>query len=151
MPSLEERTYELAKRALEQQEGALTELRQRTGTLLTAASITASFLGAQAITRQGLTTVVALALIAFVGSLMAAIYILLPNRGLIFAVNVPIVYEVLYEKRDDEPEVHRELAYWLQDWRSKNAPTLRRSTWFFWVASGLLLAEIVLFAVGLQQ
>src|SRR4051812_12816097 len=149
MPSLEERAYELAQHALVQQEGALTELRQRTGTLLTAASITASFLGAQAIARHGLTTLVALALIAFVGSLAAAIYVLLPKPRLIFAVNAPIIYEALYGKRADEREFHRELAYWLQSWRSANSPTYERMTRVFWIAAALLLVEIVLFAIGL--
>jgi hypothetical protein len=52
--SLEQTTYELALRALAQQEHALTEIRARTGTLLTASSLIASFLGAQAIARNGL-------------------------------------------------------------------------------------------------
>jgi uncharacterized protein (DUF1684 family) len=44
---LEDEAYRIAARALAQQEQALTELRTRTGTLLTAASLIASFLGGQ--------------------------------------------------------------------------------------------------------
>jgi hypothetical protein len=40
---LAELTYEQAQKALEQQERQVTELRQRTGTLLAAAALTASF------------------------------------------------------------------------------------------------------------
>ena len=47
--SLAELAYELALRGLTQQEAAVTELRSRTGTLLTAASLLATFLGAIAI------------------------------------------------------------------------------------------------------
>src|SRR5215210_154823 len=84
MVSLEEATYQLALRALGQQEQALTELRARTGTLLTASSLIASFLGAQALARNGLSVWVVLALIAFGVSVVLSIYVLLPKDGLIF-------------------------------------------------------------------
>ncbi len=41
--SLAQLTYEQAQKALEQQERQVNELRQRTGTLLAAAALTASF------------------------------------------------------------------------------------------------------------
>jgi hypothetical protein len=43
--SLEQTAYEIAVRTLAQQENAVNELRARTGTLLTASSLVASFLG----------------------------------------------------------------------------------------------------------
>jgi hypothetical protein len=46
---LAELSYEAAVRALDLQERAIEQLRARTGTLLAASSLTASFLGAQAI------------------------------------------------------------------------------------------------------
>jgi hypothetical protein len=47
--SLQELSYALSLRSLDQQEKALEELRNRTGTLLAATSLVASFLGARAI------------------------------------------------------------------------------------------------------
>lgn len=52
--SLEQTMHVAAARALAQQEAALEALRARTGTVLTAASLIASFLGGQAIARNGL-------------------------------------------------------------------------------------------------
>jgi hypothetical protein len=76
--TLEQTTYELAVRALAQQEQALTEIRSRTGTLLTASSLIASFLGAEAIGRNGLNAWIVLALVAFGLSVVLSIYVLLP-------------------------------------------------------------------------
>ena len=49
--SLAQLSYNAALRALDGQERGLEELRARTGTLLAAASLVASFLGAQTIQR----------------------------------------------------------------------------------------------------
>jgi hypothetical protein len=68
---------------------ALTKLRTRTGTLLTAASLIASFLGGQALAREGLSVWIVLALIAFGASVVLCIYVLLPKDGLIFALDAP--------------------------------------------------------------
>jgi hypothetical protein len=108
--SLEQATYELALRALAQPEQALTEIRARTGTLLTASSLIASFLGAEAIARNGLNVWIVLALVAFGVSVVLSIYVLLPKEGLIFALDAPETYEALYDVRDDEEEFARTLA-----------------------------------------
>jgi hypothetical protein len=147
--SLEQTTYELALRALAQQEHALTEIRSRTGTLLTASSLIASFLGAQAIARNGLNVWIVLALVAFGISVVLSIYVLLPKEGLIFALDAPETYEALYTARDDEAEFARRLAYWVQGFRESNHPTIQRLTRTFELASLALLVEIALLAAGL--
>lgn len=149
MSLLEKTSYDLAVRALNQQEQALTELRARTGTLLTASSLIASFLGAQAITRHGLADWVVLALMAFGVSVALSIYVLLPKDGLIFALDAPETYEALYEVRDDETEMHRRLAYWVQTFRERNHPTVQRLTRTFEAAGVALLLEIGFLALGL--
>ncbi len=83
MGKLEQEVHRIAARALSQQEQALTELRTRTGTLLTAASLIASFLGGQALARGGLSLWIILALAAFAMSVILCIYVLLPKDGLI--------------------------------------------------------------------
>jgi hypothetical protein len=128
---LEREAHRIAAQALRQQEQALTELRTRTGTLLTAASLIASFLGGQALAREGLSVWIVLALFAFGVSVVLCIYVL------------------LYEVRDDEEEVDRRLAYWLQAFRKENHSTVGRLTDAFELAGLALLAEIAFLAVGL--
>jgi hypothetical protein len=149
MAKLEQEAHRIAAHALSQQEQALTELRTRTGTLLTAASLIASFLGGQALAREGLSIWIVLALVAFGVSVILCIYVLLPKERLIFALDAPETYGALYEVRDDEEELDRRLAYWLQSFREANHPTVSRLTSAFELAGFALLAEIAFLAVGL--
>jgi hypothetical protein len=149
MAKLEEEAHRLAAQALSQQEQALVELRARTGTLLTAASLIASFLGGQALAREGLSAWIVLALIAFGISVVLCINVLLPKDGLIFALDAPEAYDALYGFRGDEGEIDRRLAYWLQSFREQNHPTVKRLTQVFELAGFALLAEILFLAIGL--
>lgn len=149
MPTLEQTVYDVAKDALRQQEHALTELRARTGMLLTASSLTASFLGAQAIARSGLSLWVALALIAFGFSVTLSIYALLPKRGVSFALDAPEVYAALFDARDSEGAIQYRLANWLQTMREGNHVAIRRVTRVFELAAFGLLVEIGLLSIGL--
>lgn len=76
--SLETLAYEAALRSLDKQEQVLNELRARTGLLLAASSLAASFLGRPAIERSTPVLVI-VAFVAFALSLVASLYILLPN------------------------------------------------------------------------
>jgi len=149
MGKLERGAHRIAAQALHQQEEILTELRTRTGTLLTAASLIASFLGGQALAREGLSVWIILALIAFGASVILCIYVLLPKGGLIFALDAPATYNALYDAREDEQEIDRRLAYWLQSFREENHPTVERLTSAFEIAGFALLAEIAFLAVAL--
>lgn len=60
--TLEELVYSAAQRALDQQSTALSDLRTRTSTLVAAATLSASFLGAAAIGRGAPAWAIALAL-----------------------------------------------------------------------------------------
>jgi len=75
---LEQLAYELARDALAQQDKTLDELRARTGTLLAAASLVASFLGARAVDRGGFDWLNVLALVAFTSSALLSVYVLFP-------------------------------------------------------------------------
>jgi hypothetical protein len=139
--SLAQLSYHAALRALDGQERGLEELRARTGTLLAAASLVASFLGAQTIQRtNSLDTIEALALIALAVSVGASTYVLLPKEGFIFSLNGIRLYETLYEYRDDDTEMQRRLAYWLEGyWSANEAKIGKLGTWFFAAAMGLVL------------
>lgn len=78
--SVEALAYEQSRRAIEQQATTLNELRARTGGLLTAASLVASFLAAQAIDRSGFDALAVIATLAFVGVLGLCMSVLWPNR-----------------------------------------------------------------------
>jgi hypothetical protein len=82
---LAELAYTLSLRTLGQQEASLNELRARTGTLLAAAALVASFLGATAIARDGFDVWTACALIALVASVVFAARVLLPQGEMIFS------------------------------------------------------------------
>lgn len=111
MSELERIAYETAIRALDKQEKVLEELRARTGILLGASSLAVSLLAATALDGSRPVTLIVLALAAFVVSLLASLFVVIPRDGFVFALNGPEVYEELYEFRDDLAELHRRLAY----------------------------------------
>lgn len=149
MPAeLPELSYQLTLRALDQQEVGLAELRARTNTLLAAAAVSVSFLGAPAIDRGGVSVWVVLGLIAFALTVALCLFVLIPT-SLIFALNGPEVYEALYQHVDDSAEVHRQLAYWLQSFHAANAPKLDKRRARFRDAALALGAQILLLALAL--
>jgi hypothetical protein len=123
----------------------------RTGPLLTAAALSVSFLGAQAIGREGLGPFAWAALVAFAVSLMATLYVLLPKDHLVFALDGPELYVALYEFRDDMPEVHRRVAYWVAGFRADNQDTLDRLSDAYRMATLALVAQVLLWALHLSS
>lgn len=80
---LTELSYAAGVRALDLQERTIDQLRARTGILLAATSLTASFLGAQTVQHaNGLGTLGGLALVALIVSIGLCTYVLLPKEGL---------------------------------------------------------------------
>jgi hypothetical protein len=66
--------------------------------------------------------------------------VLLPKEGFVFSLNGIRLYETLYEHRDDDAEMQRRLAYWLEGyWRTNEAKISKLGTWFFAAAVGLIL------------
>src|SRR5215213_5099760 len=96
---LERLAYEAALRGLDKQEGSLEELRARTGLLLAASSLAASFLGQQAFRHPNPRGLVIIALLAFVASIGAGVFVLLPKKSLIFAQTGAGLYEGLFHLR----------------------------------------------------
>jgi hypothetical protein len=123
---LEQLAYDLATEALKQQDSTLDELRTRTGTLLAAASLVASFLGARAVDRTGLDWLNVLALVAFTSSALLSVYVLFPRKRIQRSLSGPIVYEHFTESDVDLAEAHRQLAYWIQDAYSANQVFVNR-------------------------
>lgn len=76
MPNLEEITYEAGRSALADQESLVAGIRQRTGTLLAAHALVASFLGATTVHAQGLRGLAWLAVAALLLGLVDAAVLL---------------------------------------------------------------------------
>jgi hypothetical protein len=143
----EKLAYETALRGLDKQEGLLEELRTRTGVLLAASSLAASFLGQKAFQNPSPRGLAITALGAFIVSIAASVFILLPKKDLYFAEAGTGLYEGLYAFRDDMPEVYRRLAYDLDHFWDSNDRKIAWLTRSFTVAAGALVIEILSLSV----
>lgn len=150
MATLTALSYDAGIRALDLQERAVGELRARTGTLLAASSLTASFLGAQTIAHtSSMAGFEILALVALTASIGLCVYVLLPKEGFVFSLNAPGMYEELYSLADDEDEIKRRLIYWLEDYRRANQDKMDRLSEFYFGAAVALVAQLVFWSVAL--
>jgi hypothetical protein len=146
---LAELGYDLSRQALQQQEAALDELRSRTGTLLTANALVASFLGSRALISGGTDWLDVLGLVAAVASIVGSVYVLLPKRNLRFVLDGASVYEYFVEADSDLPEAHRAIAYWNRYVCDANQTSIDRIVrWFRW-ACVMLIAAVVLWSSSL--
>ena len=148
--TLGELSYQAAVRALDLQERSLDQLRSRAGTVLAAASLTASFLGAQTIQHQStLGAVGVLALIALAISIVSCLYVLLPKERFVFSVNAPQMYNALFEVSDDLDEIHRRLAFWFEQYWAANQTIIDDLGRYFAVAAFALILQLMLWCVAL--
>ena len=149
----EKLAYEAALRGLDKQENLLEALRTRTGVLLAASSLTASFLGQQAF--QDLSPP-ALAIAAHSDDFFAVLapcwekggehryYI---EQGLWLGATVfNGLYEGLYSISDDLAEVYRRLAYELDHLWSSNDETIAKLTRMYKVAASAVVIETLALA-----
>ena len=83
-PAVDELAYDQVQRALDQQAGALNELRQRTGTLVGVSSLVATFLGGQSLrapgAERGPEWLVLVSLAALLVGIAGCIGVLTPTR-----------------------------------------------------------------------
>lgn len=103
MPTLEEIVFEAGRDALADQDSVVTGIRQRTGTLLAAHALVASFLGATTVKGKGLHGFSWAALVMLVLGLIVSA-VLLSNWKLRFAVDAPDLYAELYDEAAAEAE-----------------------------------------------
>lgn len=144
-PVYERLAYEAAQRALDKQEKLIEELRSRTGLLLAAASLAASFLGREAFADNPKRGLAVLALIAFLIAVGASLYVLLPKTDkFVFALVGAGLYEGLYEVRNDLGEVYRRLAYDLDRFWEENDVELQKLFNGFRLSALGLSAEVVI-------
>ena len=148
MPSsVAEAGYELSQSAIGEQSERLGELRGRTGTLLAAASLAASFLGGQAIRAGDLGIVGGFALLAYLVCVGACIKVLLPHR-LVFAFRGSALIDAARETGNDLEATLEAATGWFEAFLEGNRIELERLTRWYTIACLALGAEIVLWLLG---
>jgi hypothetical protein len=126
VPTLAQITYEAGRSALADQESFVAGILQRTGTLLAAHALVASFLGANVIQARGLHPAAWIALSALALGLLAAVVLLGPWQ-LPFSINARELYDLLSDgMRDPADDVWLATAgYLYQDLRERNTGKIR--------------------------
>jgi hypothetical protein len=147
-PMLEELVYSAAQRALDQQSTALSDLRTRTSTLIAAATLSASFLGAAAIGRNAPVWAAVLAMAAFLLTGAFAGGVLWP-APVVFALDADHVYEKLYPHREAPDAYLLEAAHGLRDAYLENQEVVKRRELVFRFALLALGTETLLWALAL--
>jgi len=144
--------YDEAVRALSEQQEVIDSFRTRAGLLLSAAAITTSFLGAQALDGGDSNLGAWLALIAFVGVAAISLAILWPRRWE-FTANPRDVIQTYIEAEEPAPidELHRDLSLHMHTSYVENRVGLEQLAIFFQIASGLLTVEVVLWIIAIAS
>ena len=153
VPTLEEITYEAGRSALADQESLVSGIRQRTGTLLAANAIVASFLGATTIRDQGLQFLGWVAVTALVLALVVAAILLAPWR-LKFAVDARELYDQLYQRAAEEADAETlgwlaTAGYLYHDLRAENAASVTRMSQLSAALGALMVVQTLAWLAAL--
>lgn len=147
--------YEEAKRALDDQERAVGELRSRSGALIASAAITTSFFGGQALTRHHLHALGWIAVGCFVLLGAAVVAILWPRSDWEFDLSPQDFIATYLEPADGDalplPMIRRDLALHMGASANANRQQLLMLTTIFRIAAILLVAEVVAWVAVLVQ
>ncbi|MDQ3725287.1 MAG: hypothetical protein M3335_05270 [Actinomycetota bacterium] len=144
--------YDEAVRALSEQQAVIDSFRNRAGLLLSAAAVTTSFLGAQALQGGSSSPFSWLALAGFVGVAAASLAILWPRRWEITAnPHDVIVTYVESADRTSTEDLHRELSLHMHESYLNNLEDQEKLVVFFQVASVLLALEVVLWIIAIAM
>lgn len=144
--------YDEAVRALSEQQAAIESVRGRAGLLLSAATVTTSFLGAQALQGGSSTLFSWLALLSFVAVAATSLAILWP-RSWEFTANSRKVLESCIESAEEirVEDLYRDLSLRMQGSYLENHLGLKHLAVFFQAASTLLTIEVVLWIAAIAS
>jgi hypothetical protein len=144
--------YEEAVRALSEQRVAIDSLRARAGLLLSAAAITTSFLGAQALGSGESSTFSWLALTGFLGLAIISLAILWP-RSWEFATDQSGLIRSYIEAEQPAPIeiLHRDLSLHMDNSYLESWEGFGQLAALFQVASGLLTIEVILWIIAIAS
>jgi hypothetical protein len=138
---------------LADQESLVAGIRQRTGTLLAAHALVASFLGATTVKAQGLQVLGWFAVVALLLGLVAAATLLAPWR-LKFAVDARELYDELYEQAAAEAPADTlgwlaAAGYGYQSLREANSERVRDMSRLSGALGGLMVLQTLLWLAAL--
>jgi hypothetical protein len=144
--------YEEAVRALSEQQAVIDSFRNRAGLLLSAAAVTTSFLGAQALGSGDPSLFSWLALAGFFGVAAASLAILWP-RGWEFAANSHDVIASYIECSEAGlvEGLHQELSLHMQWSYLTNHQGLAKLVVFLQLANVLLVIEVALWIIAIAM
>jgi hypothetical protein len=150
---LEEITYEAGRHALADQEALVSGIRQRTGTLLAAHALVASFLGAAVIRAHGLDVFGWIALGALVLGLGTAAVLLAP-WDLKFSIEARALYNQLrqrasVEAQDDTLSWLAEAGYSYQAICEENTRRVQLMSWLSGALGILMISQTVAWLAAL--
>ena len=144
--------YEEAVRALSEQQAVIESFRSRAGLLFSAAAITTSFLGAQALHGGGAALVTWLALIAFGGVAALSLALLWPYIWQTTMDPHEIVATYIESEHPAAIDsLHRELTHHMHASYLQNREGLNLLAVLFQLASGLLVLEIALWVFAIAM
>lgn len=147
--SLENLIYSAARRSLEQQDSDLSELRTRTSTLVAATTLSASFLGAAAISRNAPAWAVAPAIGSFIATGGLAGWVLWPAQVL-FALDAREMHRTLFADRDAPSNLMLRAAFGLHEAYISNRAIIARRERVFRLALLALGTQTLLWALALM-
>jgi hypothetical protein len=144
---IEEFSYQLTASALAEQERALNALRARAGTIIAAASISGSFLGAK-VSHGSLDAWAILALIVFVLCLGCAIWVLLPH-ALVFAFRGEALLGISDQQGvEDVTQAYRAAGIWIEPYLDANRDKIGQLSAWFTASCVLLAAEVIFWTIS---
>lgn len=137
--------YDEAVRALSEQQAVVESFRTRAGLLFSAAAVTTSFLGAQALSGGNGNSLSWFALVAFTGVAAALLAILWPRRWE-FTTNPHVVIEAYIESADSASldALHRDLSMHMNASYLENREAQERLFVYVRIANVLFVLELVL-------
>jgi hypothetical protein len=148
--SIEELGFRLTADALGEQERAVHALRSRAGTVVAAASISGSFLGAKVL-HSSLGGWGIAALIVFVLCLGSAIWVLLPQE-LVFAFRGDALLAASdHEGVEDVAQAYRAAGMWIEPFLDANRDKIAQMSSWFTASCVLLALEVILWTISLTS
>jgi hypothetical protein len=146
--SIEELCFDLTADALTEQERALTGLRMCAGTVLGAASVAGSFLGARA-AHGSLGVWAVLGMLSFALCFGCAIRVLLPHDFVVGAAGQELLAVSDDRGVHDVTDAYRTAGGWLDRHLQKNRRTVARVSSWLSLSCILLAVEVALWTLSL--
>jgi uncharacterized membrane protein len=158
MQTLEQIAYDAGRTALADQQTLVAAIQQRTGTLLAAHALVASFLGSATLRERGLSVPALLAVISLGIALIIAAVLLGPWR-LRFAIDAHDLYEDLRRgitpcvitpgAAAEAPDASAAAGFFYQQLQRDNASRVRRMSGLLGILAALMICQTLAWLTAL--